>query len=156
MLPFRGGGPRLGGGASWYPSRPRSARSTPGAPSRTARAPGRPPRGPTGARSHLSPALERLRQGDLVRVLEVAAHGQTAREPRHADAERFHQRRDVHRGRVSLEVRVGRQDALGHVIALDALEQLLHAEVLRTDAVERADRASEDVISALVQRALLD
>ena len=35
---------------------------------------------------HLSPAGQRAAEGDLVRVLEVAAHGEAAREPRDADA----------------------------------------------------------------------
>src|SRR6476646_891139 len=152
----RAGRPRPDAGASDRVSRQRSVRSMRDEPSRTGRAPGRRHRAPTGARSHLSPALERLRQRDLIGVLEVAADRQAAREPSNAHAERLDQGRHVHRGCVPLEVGIRREDALGHVVALDTLEQLLHAKVLGADAVERADRTAEDVIPALVERALLD
>src|SRR5262249_60992736 len=66
------------------------------------------------------------------------------------------ERSDVHRGGVPLQVRVRRDDALRDVIAVDALQELLDAEILRADAVERADRAAEDVVPALVEGRLLD
>jgi hypothetical protein len=39
-----------------------------------------------GAASHLAPARESAAEGDLVRVLEIPADGQAAREARHPDA----------------------------------------------------------------------
>src|SRR5215217_2209465 len=103
-----------------------------------------------------APALEGLRERDLVGVLEVAADGKTAREARHPHAERLEERRDVHRRRVSLEVGVRRDDHLGHALAFDSVEELLHAQVLGADAVERADRAAEHVVPAADHGRLLD
>ena len=45
---------------------------------------------------------------------------------------------------------------LGDAVALHAVEQLLHAEILGADAVERADRAAEHVVAALDHAGLLD
>src|SRR5262245_31777047 len=111
---------------------------------------------PSSRRSHLPPALERLRKRHLIRVFEIAADGKPAREPSHCDADRLEHRRHVHRGGVALQVRVGRQDHLGHAVAFDAIEQLLHAKVFGSDAVERADRAAKHVVPALDHAGLLD
>src|SRR4051794_12294836 len=62
----------------------------------------------------LSPALERAAEGDLVGVLQVAPHGQTACQPRHAQPHRLDQPREVRRRRLALEVGVGGENQLGH------------------------------------------
>src|SRR6266542_3145681 len=88
----------------------------------------------------LGQALEGLAQGDLVGVLEVASDREAAGQAGHPDAGGLQQRGHVHRRRVALQVRVRGQDDLDHAVALDAVEELLDAEVLGADAVERADR----------------
>src|SRR2546425_3281392 len=108
------------------------------------------------AESHLATAFEGLRERHLVRVLQIASDRKTGRETRDPDPDRLQHRRDVHGSGVALEVRVRREDHLGHVVAFHPLEQLLDAQILWADAVERTDSAAEDVITALDQRGLLD
>src|SRR2546429_8334011 len=107
--------------------------------------------------SHLPAALERLGEGDLVGVLQVAPDRETARETGHSDAAaRLEEGRDVHRRGVALEVRIGREDDLRDAVALDAFQELPHPEVVRPDPVERRDRAAEDVVPAPDDTRLLD
>ena len=63
---------------------------------------------------------------------------------------------DVHRRGVPLQVRVGRQDDLRDAVARDPVQQLLHAKVVGPDALERRDRAAQDVVPALDHAGLLD
>ena len=70
--------------------------------------------------------------------------------------ERLQQRRHVHRRGVALQVRVGGQDDLADVVAVDPLQQLLDTQVLGADAVERADGATQDVEAPLDEGGLLD
>jgi hypothetical protein len=87
----------------------------------------------------------------LVRVFQVPADGQAAGETRHPRSVGLEDGRDVHGRRIALEVRVGRDDDFSDAVAFDALREFLHPQILWTDAVERRDRASEDVIAALDQ-----
>src|SRR2546429_6402949 len=110
----------------------------------------------TDPESHLPAALERLGEGDLVRVLQVAPHRETTRETGHPDAARLEEGRDVHRRGVALEVRIGREDDLRDAVALDAFHQLADPEVVGPDPVERSHRAAEDVVPAPDDTRLLD
>src|SRR6202041_3059640 len=58
--------------------------------------------------SHVEQAssLEGPAQGDLVRVLKIAAHRQSAGRARHPDAHRLDEPGEIRRGRLALEVRV--------------------------------------------------
>ena len=61
---------------------------------------------------------------------------------------------EVHRGRLALEGRVGGQDDLDERLAVarglvGPLEQLADPQPVRPDAVDRRDRAVEDVVEAL-------
>ena len=95
-------------------------------------------------------------RGDLVGVLESPPTGRPLASRVTRTPNGFSSAATYIAGGVAFEVRVRRQDHLGHVVALDAVEQLLHAEVVGADAVERADRATEDVEPPLDQRGLLD
>src|SRR5919199_2721208 len=96
---------------------------------------------------HLAAPGERAAEGDLVRVLEVAADGEAAREPRDADpvAKPVGQ---VRRRRLPGHVRVRREDDLLDAVPVDAAQQLVDAQVLGLDAVERRQRAAEHVVEA--------
>jgi hypothetical protein len=105
-----------------------------------------------GARSSLATsgaAGERAAEGHLVRGLEVAADGQAAREPRHAHAapQPVGEERG---GRLAGHVRVRREDDLADAVPLHAAQELVDAQVLGLDAVERRERAAEHVVEAAV------
>ena len=96
---------------------------------------------------HLPAAGERAPERDLVRVLEVAADGQSAREPRHAHAV-SKAVGEVRGRRFSGHRRVGREDDLLDLAALQPREQSADPQIRRLDAVDRRQRASEDVVEA--------
>ena len=54
---------------------------------------------------------------DFVGVLEVAADRHAHRDPRHLDAERLQQPREIDRGRLAFDVGVGREDDLVDAVA---------------------------------------
>ena len=73
----------------------------------------------------LAATLERPAEGDLVGVLEVSTYRQSTRQPRHAQPERLQHPCDVGRGRLALEVGVGREDHLGDL----AVGELVGVEI---------------------------
>src|SRR5712691_9684732 len=91
------------------PARPTAARLLIRAPPQTGVTEGR-----RGWRIRLErpPALQRTADRHLVRVLEVSAHRKTARQPRHTHAASGQELRDVHRRRLTLEIRIRREDEL--------------------------------------------
>ena len=68
----------------------------------------------------------------------------------------FSKPREVHRGRFALDVGVRREDDLVDAVLLDAREQLLDAQLLGADALDRRDRALEHVVAALELAGALD
>ena len=101
-------------------------------------------------------ALEGPAQRHLVGVLEVAADGQAGGEARDPDLERRQQAAEVGRGRLALEVGVGREDDLLHGAVGEALHQRGDAQVVGTDAGDRADRAAEHVVEPAELAGALD
>src|SRR5437773_7081420 len=75
------------------------------------------------ARLHLSTAFEGAAEGDLVGVLQVAAHGQAAGDAGGAHTQPGQLPVDEHGGRVPLGGGVGRQDDLFDRVLLGALDQ---------------------------------
>ena len=77
--------------------------------------------------------------GDLVRVLEVGAHRQAAREARHDDVsiQPADGLRDVERGRLPGGGRVGRDHHLAHLAVAHARDQLGDLQILGIHAVDR-------------------
>ena len=63
---------------------------------------------------HLLPRHQGVGQGDAVHVLEIAAHGQAAREPGHPDRQLRQLLMDVGRGHFAFHRGIGRQDYLLH------------------------------------------
>src|SRR3954470_15011298 len=104
----------------------------------------------------LSPSLERATEGHLVGVLQVAPHGQTACQPCDPKAHRLDQTGEVRRRRLALQVGVGGEDQLGHRPVLQPHHQLPHPQVVRSDALDRRDRAAQHVVAAAELARLLD
>src|SRR5436190_13949275 len=70
----------------------------------------------------LAPALERFVHRHLVGIVEVAADRYAHGDARHLHTERLEQARQVKRGRLTVYIRIGREDDLADADA-DALEQ---------------------------------
>src|SRR5574341_471321 len=93
------------------------------------------------ALAHLTSSLQRLRQGNLVGVFEVASDGEPPGDAREPHAQRAEQPGQIERGGLALDVRVGGEDHLAHGPALQPQQELAHLEIVRPDAVERRERA---------------
>ena len=65
-------------------------------------------------------------------------------------------RREVDRGRLAFDVRVGREDDLVGAARLDAAEQALDPQLVGPDALQRRERAHQHVVGAVVVAAPLD
>src|SRR5262249_10556669 len=87
--------------------------------------------------SELAAAGERSGEGGLVGELEVSAHREALREPGDPDAHRLEEAHEVERGRLALHVRVRGDDDLLDLAVLEADEELLDAELLGADALQR-------------------
>src|SRR5690606_34563338 len=72
----------------------------------------------------------------------------TAGQSRHLDPEGLDQPRQVGGRRLPLEVRVGREDQLVDLAVGEPGHQLADPQVIRPDAVDRADRPAENVVAA--------
>src|SRR5262245_62559489 len=104
--------------------------------------------------SHFPTPAQRPAQCHLVRVLEVGADGKAAGEASHPDAA-AQAVGEVGSGRLAGHVRVRREHDLLDAVPLDAAQQLVDAQVLRLDAVQRRERAAEHVVEpAVLVRAL--
>src|SRR5204862_6559837 len=97
----------------------------------------------------LAATLQGLGERDLIGILEVAADGQAARDASDAHPQRAEQLRQVERGGLALDVGVGGQDHLAGGPVLEAQQQLAHLEVVGADAVQRRERAEQDVVTPL-------
>src|SRR5215471_248567 len=93
-------------------------------------------------------AFEGLGEGDFVSVFEVAADGQAARDASDTHAERLEQLGEIDGRGFALHARIGGEDDLFHPRLFETHQKLAHAEVLGADAVERRERAEEDVVAA--------
>jgi hypothetical protein len=105
--------------------------------------------------SDLAAPLERLVHRHFVGVFKVAAHGNAHRDAGYPDAKRLEQPRQVDGGGFALDIRVRRQDHLGHAVP-DARQQALDLQLVRPDALQRRQRAHQHVIHALEVARLLD
>ena len=103
----------------------------------------------------LAASLQSPTEGQLVGVLEVAAHRETAGDPRHLHRQRLEQRRQVHGRGVTLDVGVGAQDHLGDAFTVDARQQLADLQLIGADPLDGTDGAHEHVVAAAVLAGLL-
>src|SRR5262249_11095453 len=86
---------------------------------------------------HFPAALHRLVHRELVGVLDVGSDGDARRDAGDGDAERLEELREVNRGRLPLDVRVGCEDDFLDAAVADAREQLLDLQIVGPYALER-------------------
>src|SRR5690606_4247954 len=102
-----------------------------------------------------APALEGPAERHLVRVLQVSPDRQPGREAGHAQTHGAQHAREVRRGGLALDVRVGREDHLRDLPVREAGHELGDPQVAGPDVLDRVDGAPEHVVTpAELARAL--
>src|SRR5262249_53221323 len=114
--------------------------------------------GPATGALHIKqpPSFERAPEGHLVRVLQVPSDRKPTRRPGHPQPQRLDAPGQVGRGRLSLQVRVRRQDQLRDAAVGQPGHEFPGPQVLRADPVNGADRTTQDMVSAAKFADLLD
>src|SRR5574337_322110 len=105
---------------------------------------------------HLAPPLQRLGKRHFVGVLQVTAHRQAASDSRDPNGERFQQTREVHRRRLTLDVRIRGQDHLFDLPSIQALQKGLGRKLVGTTSLQRRQRPPQYVVPSLEAGSLLD
>src|SRR5262249_51907236 len=93
------------------------------------------------------PSLKRSSERHLVGVLQIAADRKSTCWTGYPQAHWFHQPGEICRSRLTLEVGIGGEDEFDHRAVGESNHELAYAQIVRADAVDRADRAAEDVIA---------
>src|SRR5665213_716668 len=96
---------------------------------------------------HLGRALEGPAEGQLVGVLEVTAHRQSAGDPGNGQPQGLEEPGEVHGRGLALEVGVGAEDHLGDPLAVEAEQELAHPELFGPNALDGIQRPLEDVVA---------
>ena len=101
-----------------------------------------------GALADHAATLQRATQGDFVGILQIAAHRQARGQARQAHTQRHEHAREVGCGRLTLKVRVHRQNNLLDALIRQAGYQLADAQLLRAHARQRVNSPAEYVVAA--------
>ena len=106
--------------------------------------------------THLSPPLKRIHERHLIGILDRSGVRETFGEA--SDTDRWFRIMftDIHTGRFTFDIRIGREDKLGDVALCDPREEWSKCEVLRQDAVDGRQRSSEDMVESRVDTEPLD
>ena len=91
-----------------------------------------------------------MRQGAAVDVFQFAAQRHAVREPAGQHAGLARQLRQVVRGRLAFDGRIGGDDQLLHLARRQARGQPVQPELARADAVQRREPALQHEIEAAV------
>src|SRR5215216_2347999 len=105
---------------------------------------------------HFATAFECTAERDLVGVLEVAPHWEPAGDAGHPKPQRLEQPSEVHRRRLPFDVRVGGEDHFLDSLVVHPCQELLDLQLVRSDALDRRDRAEQHVVQAAVLLSPLD
>ena len=101
-----------------------------------------------GALANDAAALQCAAQGNLVRILQLATNRKARGQARQAHTQRHEHAREVGCGRLTLKVRVHRQNNLLDALIRQAGHQLADAQLLRAHARQRVNGAAEYVVAA--------
>ncbi len=91
----------------------------------------------------------RRRKRAFVEIIEFAADWNAVGQARHLQVESGEPVHDVMRGGLALDGGVDRQNDFAHAACGDAGDQLIDAEIVRADAIERRQRAAEHVVAGV-------
>src|SRR5262245_2884233 len=100
--------------------------------------------------------FERLRERHVVGELELRPDGKALGEPGYLDPERPEEAGEIDGRRFALDIGARREDDLTDPAAPDTVHEGTDAQLLRTDAPEGRERATENVIPAPEQPRPLD
>jgi len=89
-------------------------------------------------------------QGDLVGILQICAHRNAVGQSADSNAHGFQQPADIHSGGLALYGRIGGHNNLLHRAVVQSRQQLLNADLVRTDIVHRRDGAVEYMVGAVI------
>ena len=92
----------------------------------------------------------------LVGILQVAAHGQAARQTRHLNTQRLDGTGEVARRGLALDIGVGGDNDLVDILVTQARQQLADMQLLGADFVHGADHAAQHVVQAMIAARALD
>ena len=93
-------------------------------------------------------ALQCAAQGNLVRILQVATNRKARGQAREAHTQRHEHAREVGCGRLTLKVRVHRQNNLLDTLIRQAGHQLTDTQLLRAHTSQRVNSAAEHMVAA--------
>jgi len=99
---------------------------------------------------YLPSVFHGARERHLICVLEIAAHGQSMCDTRHANPHRLQEFGNIHCRRLALDVGVGRDDDLLHILLARTQDELADADVVRPHAFERGECAMQNVVHAVI------
>ena len=94
--------------------------------------------------------LDSAAERELVGILQVATHGQAARQTRHLDAQWLDGASKVARRGLALDIGVGGDNDLVDILMAQARQQLADMQLLGTDLVHGADHAAQHMVEAVV------
>ena len=100
-----------------------------------------------GALANDAATLQRAAQGNLVRILQVATDRKTRRQTRQTHTQRHEHAREVGCGRLTLKVRVHRQNNLLDTLIRQAGHQLTNTQLLRAHTRQRVNGATEHMVA---------
>ena len=101
-----------------------------------------------GALANDAAALQRAAQGNLIRVLQVATDRQTRRQARETHTQGHEHAREVGCGRLTLKVRVHRQNNLLDTLIRQAGHQLTNTQLLRAHTRQRVNGTAKHMVAA--------
>src|SRR5206468_10453944 len=97
---------------------------------------------------NLAAAFQSLGHRDLIGVFEIPADGQPEGQPRGAYFDRAELLGEVKRRRFAFHIRIRGDDDLPYAAGPHAAEHALDVDLVRPHALQRRERAEQDVIDA--------
>lgn len=95
----------------------------------------------------LASPFDRPSKRQFIGIFKIPTHGKSACNACDRQSHWLEKTCEVHRGRVSFEIRVGAENDLADLLVFNACEELSNTQLLWPDAFNRVERTTEDVIT---------